>query len=168
MSAAQLILPAVSESIPISHSRLPVHASFTDETDILVMLWETGSIKLTDLRTRLGPGRGKVMDPVEIWTGLACEAKSSRVYRQIMSTSEGAHLTLFALGSDDKEGGKDVLSIIRLKNLEVEERLEIDLPRRNGRLIPSDMEPCWQAPDGEILNGTVPSFSVISVAEKMA
>ncbi|THG94781.1 hypothetical protein EW026_g6757 [Hermanssonia centrifuga] len=151
MSSLQLPLTS-SPNAPKHQSRLPSHISFTPDKDIMTSLWETGYIELTDLHTRLGPGPGKVMDPVKLWTGYTVENQTNKAYRQILAlvSEEPSLLRLAVLGSENKPDGKDVISLVVLKENEVQGRFEVVLPQRNGRLIPSDDLLFWQAPDGEI------------------
>ncbi|KAJ3555021.1 hypothetical protein NM688_g2799 [Phlebia brevispora] len=155
MSSIQFPLAPVPVHAPKFQTRLPVQLSFTWGKDILVALWETGCLKLTDLHTRLGPGQGKVMDPQELWVGFASENSSiSRNYRQALAISDAKVddiWTVLALSSVNAESVQDVLSVVVLQSWEVQERFEIDLPQRNGRLIPSDRQVWWQSPDGEIV-----------------
>lgn len=157
MSSFQLPLQ-ITPNTPASQSRLPIHVAFTAGQDVLVALWETGFVKLIDLRARLGPGKSKVADPLEVWSGLVLEADSApKSYRQITAVrdvADGDELHLLALGSDQNSDGKDCISIIELKGWKVEGRFDVELPQRNGRLIPSERQVYWQAPDGEILSGT--------------
>lgn len=163
MSSAQIVLDPVSTNAPKVQSRIPVHISFTAEKDVLVMLWETGYLKLTDLHTRLGPGQGRVMDPEELWTGFTLhDPVSSRSYRQVLAiadTSDSEVLQLAALSSESSGNAQDVLSLVVFRSWNVQERCEVALPQRNGRLIPSDRSLWWQAPDGEILSGAYFTFS---------
>ncbi|KAF7791354.1 hypothetical protein EIP86_002368 [Pleurotus ostreatoroseus] len=156
MSSTQLALNPVSANAPANQSRTPIHISFTAEKDILVALWETGHLKLTDLHTRLGPGRGKVMSPEELWAGFATDGHGVyRSYRQafaISNPSEIDVLKLFALASDNSGNARDVVSVSVLHCWNVQGRFDVELPQTNGRLIPSDRGLWWQAPDGEILS----------------
>ncbi len=118
------------------------------------MLWETGYVEVTDLRTRLGPGKGKVMDPVKLWSGFVDVEKASKIqgFRQIQLwhdvTDAGVvgvfHLAV--LGSDTA----DLVVVLSMKGDGEVDRMEVNLPRRNGRLLTSDGAVAWQAPSGEI------------------
>jgi elongator complex protein 1 len=59
MSSHQLALPSADATYPST----PVHAAFSPDKDLIAVLYEHGFFRLWDLRTRLGPGKGKVMDP---------------------------------------------------------------------------------------------------------
>ncbi|OBZ69677.1 Elongator complex protein 1 [Grifola frondosa] len=91
MCAHVLSLSFPISSLKSSSTRtpVPVHASFSSVRDMLAVLWESGVVELFDLHTRLGPGRGKAMDPARIWAGIvgvndAEIGASSRSYRQIL------------------------------------------------------------------------------------
>ncbi|PSS32243.1 hypothetical protein PHLCEN_2v2012 [Hermanssonia centrifuga] len=108
-----------------------------------------GYVALTDLHTRIGPGPGKALNPVKLWTGYAVENETNNGDRQILAlVSED--VPLLRLAVENKPGGKDVISFVVLQENEVQGRSEVVLPQRNGRLIPSDDLLFWQAPDGEI------------------
>ena len=151
MSSFQLPLPAPTADAPSPQSRLPIHVSFSPSQDILVALWETGYLELTDLRTRIGPGRGKVMDPLPLWRGLAGETVLE--HRQILSLAhvEGA-LKVVVLGTSLEEESSDIATLLSITE-GVVERTSVKLPQRNGRLIPSDEHIWWQSPSGEIQKG---------------
>lgn len=83
MSSFQLPLVVTHAEAPSLQSRLPVHVSFSPTEDVLASLWETGYAELTDLRTRtrIGPGQGKVMDPLPLWKGAV--GTGAHEYRQV-------------------------------------------------------------------------------------
>ncbi|KAF8339341.1 pol II transcription elongation factor [Amanita rubescens] len=81
-------------------SRIPVYASFSSEADHLAILWETGYIEYWDLKTRLGPGPGKVMDPVKIWSGVI--GGDVRSWRQILVRSLEEHFVIYAIGASQE------------------------------------------------------------------
>ena len=159
MSAFQLSLPVAANALR-DQSTLPVHVTFTAGSDVLVSLWETGSVKVTDLRTRLGPGKGPVMSPIEVWSGLVfTNPSAARSYRQIAATRSTTHsgLTLVALGGDGSSDTTDFVSVTAFDEGKIEDQFDISMPHRNGRLIPSERGAFWQAPDGAILSSTVTS-----------
>ncbi|KIK60852.1 hypothetical protein GYMLUDRAFT_244010 [Collybiopsis luxurians FD-317 M1] len=86
MSSVQLKLEAGERAGP-ALVRVPIHSTFLNgassdlssfsptfaiatftsaDSELLALLWEHGYVELYDLHTRLGPGRGKVMDPVKV------------------------------------------------------------------------------------------------------
>lgn len=152
MSSFQLLLHAPADA-PSPQSRLPIHLSFSPTKDILAALWETGYVELTDLRTRIGPGRGKVMDPVLLWTGIVGAGISE--HRQIVVLKAGNNINKIAvLGSSQGQYSKDVVTVLSIDGVAVESD-NINLPQRNGMLIPSDEDVWWQSPEGEILSGAL-------------
>ncbi len=118
MSSHQLSLdPDLSVISSACVSRTPVHANFSSEADLLAILWETGYIEYWDLKTRLGPGPGKVIDPVKIWSGVI--GGDVRSWRQILVRSLEEHSVIYAIGASrdvdiiaavkvDKDGAVDV------------------------------------------------------------
>ncbi|KAI0686278.1 Elongator complex protein 1 [Cytidiella melzeri] len=162
MSSYQLPLMAPQEHVARQQSRLPVHLSFSPSRDVIIALWETGYAELTDFRTRLGPGRGKVMDAVKLWAGLVSDAdfvtSGTLEYRQILLLSQESddHIdgsfTFAALGSNSSQDGNDIIKVARLEHGKISESVTGDLPQRGGRLVPSDHQLWWQSPDGELLS----------------
>jgi elongator complex protein 1 len=157
MSSAQLSFPTPSSltNAPTPQSRLPVYTTFSPAKDVLANLWETGYIQLTDLRTRLGPGRGKIMDPQELWKGMVGVEASE--YRQAMvlqdaSVRDGA-TEIAVLGSGKERDATDSIILTSISDTGASESVDIQLPQRNGRLVVSDRQAWWQSPEGEILQG---------------
>lgn len=137
---------------------VPVHAAFSPSSDILAILWETGHIELTDLRTRLGPGKGKVMDPTPLWVGTVDQetVSSGGSCRQVQlligkEPDEQRITRLVVLGSNTT----DFVSVLSVENNIVVDQTKKILPQRNGRLLTSNNKILWQAPDGEIFTGTL-------------
>lgn len=138
---------ALSSTRPRS---IPIHASFSPEDDALAVLWETGHVEIWSLQTRLGPGRGKVVDPVQTWSGFIDESHPLQ-YRQIAarrSGSPGKSSAVVVLGST-RAG--DVIAIIHLEEGKVLRNDTIQLSRQNCRLVEADRVIVCQAPDGELL-----------------
>lgn len=152
MSSFQLPLSITQADAPSPQSRLPVHVSFSPTKDLLASLWETGYVELTDLRTRIGPGRGKVMDPLPLWKGTI--GAGTNEYRQVIVLQSAEDTERIAvLGSGKSQDAKDVVNVLYIKGGSVAERFEVDMPQRNGRLVPSGEHVWWQSPEGEILAG---------------
>ena len=151
MSSFQLPLTTPSADAPSPQSRLPIDLSFSPNKDTLVALWETGYVTLTDLRVRIGPGRGKVMDPVLTWKGVV-EGPVSE-YRQVIALdTDGTTSKIAVLGSSCGQDSKDAVTVLSIDGAATE-RVTVSLPGRNGRLVPSDEFVWWQSPEGEILKG---------------
>lgn len=138
MSSHQLAIPFQDLSNHPRRPHVPVHVTFGPCSDIFAMLWETGYIELSDLRTRLGPGKGKVMDPTTLWTGSVDLEITSREggYRQVQVWNDTNRIkkgviSLAVLGSDII----DLVVMLSLENGSVLERADIKLPQRNGRLL---------------------------------
>lgn len=163
MSSYQLPLTAPPANAPRHQSRIPIHVAFSPTQDAIAALWETGYIEFTDLRTRLGPGRGKVMDPVKLWAGFVAgdERTVSRIskYRQIQvltANRPGEDSIKFAvLGSPTTQDGKDTITIVDIAQGKIIESVSIDLPQQGGRMVPSDNQVWWHSPDGELLTGSL-------------
>ena len=124
----------------------------------MAALWETGYVELTDLGTRLGPGRGKVIDPTKIWAGFvngeAADDAFLVEYRQILLLpAEGGAIQIVALGTGSAPSTKDSIAWAIVKGSQVPEQGRVELPRRNGRLVASDTQIVWQSSDGELLLG---------------
>lgn len=110
LSSHQLSLnPDLSIVTSACVSRIPVHASFSSEEDHLALLWECGYIEYWYLKTRLGPGPGKVNEPVKVWSGLI--DGHNRSWRQLLVRSPEAHLVIFVLGASP---GADIVAAIKV------------------------------------------------------
>ncbi|KAH9910699.1 IkappaB kinase complex IKAP component [Amylocystis lapponica] len=149
-----------------SRISVPIHASFSSSRDFVVVLWESGAIELTDLHTRIEPGRGKAMDPVKIWAGHVNGEEAeigTRRFRQVVfyNPENAAVATLpvhadeevfhfAALGVEADAEGADVICVVAIRGGAVVERNEVRTRLRNGRLVPADEGITWQAPDGEL------------------
>ena len=131
----------------------------------MAALWETGYVELTDLRTRIGPGRGKVMDPVKLWAGYVGgdedAISGTSEYRQIqildshINSSDEEPITLTALGSASSPDGKDSIMIVGVEHGIITKSASVNLPQRGGRIVPSENQIWWQSPDGELFTGTL-------------
>jgi elongator complex protein 1 len=143
---------------------VPVHACFASEQDVLAVLFEHGAFALWDLRTRLGPGPGKAVDPVLLWDARA-EAGSETRWRQVLvlpriapaavsdSESTAAHERVpWPLALLGHRAGVDIVAV---RGPTAAEERTIELPEHNGRLVPGGKpgEVWWQASGGRILDG---------------
>jgi elongator complex protein 1 len=79
MSSGQLLVSASSEDRP----KTPVHAALSAEKDVLAVLHEDGNYQVWDLQTRLGPGKGPVVEPVLLRKSQHDENKSYASWRQV-------------------------------------------------------------------------------------
>lgn len=160
MSAYQLSLaehpsPA-SSAVPVNQCRTPIHASFSSARDVLAVLWESGRVELWDLHTRIGPGRGRVMEPNKMWAGLisedpAGESRQVTLWTASDQASDGLTARIVVLGSERE--GCDILAILELEMEKVVHGYSVRMPGRNGRLVTSDEDVVWQAPDGKLFDG---------------
>jgi elongator complex protein 1 len=132
LSSHQLSLdPDLSAVTSACVSRIPVHASFSSEDDHLALLWECGYIEYWNLRTRLGPGPGKVMEPVKVWSGVI--DGHNRSWRQLLVRSLEEHSVIFVLGASPEA---DILAAIKVDKDEAENVQQRELSAlQNSRLI---------------------------------
>ncbi|KIL68708.1 hypothetical protein M378DRAFT_8174 [Amanita muscaria Koide BX008] len=131
MSSYQLSLNPDLSTVPVAYSsRIPVHASFSDEGDHLGILWECGYIEYWNLRTRIGPGAEKVMDPVKIWSGVVDEHIHD--WRQLLVRSQEGNLTIIVLGTAQQV---DVIATIKVSNDSAIVRKQRQLHLACSRLI---------------------------------
>lgn len=126
------------------------------------MLLESGYVKLFNLNTRIGPGRGKVMDPVEIWCGSVISEKTHRGTLEprqvvILNASEDRVFQVAVLSTASDTTGSDFISVVTIKAQEVLEYFDIPMPAPNGRLASADESLVWQAPDGGLHTGVSPT-----------
>ncbi|KAI0828044.1 IkappaB kinase complex IKAP component [Trametes gibbosa] len=146
MASYILAVQVPVELQPVQPGCTPIHAAFASTGDLLAVLWESGLLQIFNLKTRLEPGRGKVMDPVLLWTG-SLEPKG---YRQVTfarhAAKEGMRLAI--LGSNPGGDARDIVTILDVAHEEME-KIDVAFVSHNGRLIPSQGI-VWEAPDGRI------------------
>ncbi|KAM5537957.1 hypothetical protein V8D89_008433 [Ganoderma adspersum] len=153
MSTHSLSLKLPSTTLPgiLKRSAVPIHAAFASATDLLAVLWEPGILEVFDLKTRLGPGRGKVIDPVSVWSGTVGEGAGGS-YRQVVfdqTVLEDNAIRLGILGSKSSNGDlTDAVSIVDILGGE-RKSTEVALPAHNGRLVPAQGI-FWESPDGHL------------------
>lgn len=135
----------------LQRSPVPIHVSFASHTDLFAVLWEPGILEVFDLKTRLGPGRSKVVDPVQVWSGTIDTV--SRSYRQVVfdQSTGGDKLRLTVLGAESSADANDVVFVVEVDGPE-KTTTEVPLPARNGRLIPAKGS-FWEGPDGKVYKG---------------
>ncbi|TFK88053.1 IkappaB kinase complex IKAP component [Polyporus arcularius HHB13444] len=166
MSSHELPLKVPDVSLPslLRRSPAPVYAAFASHSDVLAALWESGIVEIFDLKTRLGPGRGKVLDPVSVWSGVL-EGAGSRSYRQAVfdqSISPEGAMRLAFLGADPSGDTHDILCVLDIEGQESKQTV-VPLPARNGRLI-AGLGFLWQGPDARIHQVDLESKDVTEVA----
>ncbi|KAJ3809935.1 IkappaB kinase complex IKAP component [Lentinula aff. lateritia] len=153
MSSMQLALlaePLDKSQFPRSAARVPVHTCFSPSSDVLGVLWEHGYVEVYHLRTRLGPGRGKVMQPTKIGT---CSLNETNNHcRQIVILASTFHadslsFTMFILGSSSES---DVVVITQFDGQRIAKTGAVAMTSRNGRLVRSSNACVWEAEDGKL------------------
>lgn len=164
MSACQLTTTkptASSNSCP----SIPNHLSFSPKNDTAVLLWETGYTEVVDLQTRLGPGRGPVMNPRKVWSRNVTSDTIPRVFRQVVQWTkedDDNDITRFAaLGSADSEG---FVSITDLQGSDMREEYYVKVPELNGRLLRANNTLSWQAHDGQIYDC---EFRIVTILQHL-
>ena len=140
MSSFKLVLPSI---------RTPLHASFSSTNDTVAFLWESGSVQVWNLQTRLRPGPGKIMDPIKVGEGSISIDLARRV--SVSAVTDGK-ITLAILGSREN----DVLTYVEVGDGTFEVKNEVDLPGRGGT-IPDATIGVWQDPIGQNFRGWFPS-----------
>jgi hypothetical protein len=152
MSSFQLsVSPASSSTSPSSTAQVPVYATFCPEDDTLGILWEQGYVELWDLRTRLLPGPGKIMDPSKLWAGNVEQGHDIR-WRQLgvkLNDSTERAYTVTILGTRPLDS-KDTLATVNIQGGTSTASSSIQLPYRNCRLLTGSVADTYQGPDGEI------------------
>ena len=156
MSTHSLSLKLPSTTLPgiLKRSAVPIHTAFASGTNLLAVLWEPGILEVFDLKTRLGPGRGKVIDPVSVWSGTVGEGAGGN-YRQVVfdqTVLEDNAMRLGILGSKSSNG--DLTDAVLIVDILGGERksTEVALPAHNGRLVPAQGI-FWESPDGHLFEG---------------
>ncbi|KAF7294045.1 polymerase II transcription elongation factor [Mycena kentingensis (nom. inval.)] len=149
MSSHQLALAAT----PAASTRTPIHIALSPSTETLGILWESGYVEFWDLKTRISPGPGKIMDPTRMFSGTFGARQ-----RQIAIPPDAVEGTAYLLGSG--ANGQDVITIVQTSGSTSK---TIPLPSQNGRLLTQTTESgsvIWQAADGGLFVVTVPDASV--------
>jgi elongator complex protein 1 len=172
MSGYQFKIPSPSSS-PSSESAgwfapttLPIHISLSHTTtkpDTLALLWENGYVECWEFNTRLGPGKGKVMNPTKIWDFCIPPQSESRVrWRQVsFSGSRAGVVDVLGSGDDGKDVIVSLMWDVANQNKDVpvtvNRRKVLSGGRRNGKMVAGfggeDSEALWQGPDGGIFRG---------------
>ncbi|KAI0697397.1 IkappaB kinase complex IKAP component [Cerioporus squamosus] len=166
MSSHTLALQVPNVSLPslLRRSPTPIHAAFASHSDVLAALWEPGIVEVFDLKTRLGPGRGKVLDPASIWSGVL-EGAGSRSYRQAVfdqhDSPEGG-MRLAILGTDSSGDAKDVVCVLDIQGQESKQTV-VSLPVRNGRLV-AGRGVFWQSLGAQVHQVDLENKAVAEVA----
>lgn len=152
MSSYQLSVRLSPEQVTSSGYEVKnvVHVSFSEERDTLAALWEDGHVHLWQLNTRLGPGSGKVINPIDVWEGRVSESTEAQ-WRQVSlrSTSEG-EWTVMASGSAPTSD-KDILATVHLDQGKAVGTETSRLPTRNCRLVDNTHPLLYQTPAGHVV-----------------
>ena len=171
MCSYTLNLVATEPAHPVSKSSrvvIPTHAAFGSEQDVFALLWESGHVEIYDLHTRIGPGRGKIMQPEKLWAGnighkITTEAVRSYTQMVVLRTGstvpaeEGkGSIRIAVLAADMVKATPDVVCIVTIRPECQADAFEVGLPSRNGRLLSSDEQVIWQAPLGDIFQSMSP------------
>jgi len=141
MSSFKLAIPSV---------RTPLHGSFSPTNDTIAFLWENGQVQVWNLQTRLGPGSGKIMNPVKVGEGTVPVSLARRV--SVSSVVDGK-VTLAILGSREN----DALMYAEIGSGIFEPKNEIDLPGLGGT-IPDAAIDIWQDSTGRVFRGLAASM----------
>ena len=149
MSSFQLPLSPDIPSQVHTPTKIPIYVTFCPTNDAMAILWEHGLVELWDLRTRLLPGPGKIMDPSKIWSGSISD-KPDLLWRQSAVAYNGSYIiTTLGTGSGAQ---KDLVSVITISDRNVVSKTTTSLPYRNCRLLLGAVPNTYQGPDGEIFN----------------
>jgi len=149
MSSFQLPLsPDISSKVH-TPTKTPIYVTFCPTNDAMAILWEHGFVELWDLKTRLLPGPGKIMDPSKVWSGSISD-KPDLLWKQLAVAYNGSYtITTLGTGSGVQ---KDLVSVIRINDGNAVSKIIISLPYRNCRLLLGAVPNTYQGPDGEIFN----------------
>ncbi|KAF8911562.1 IkappaB kinase complex IKAP component [Gymnopilus junonius] len=148
MSSFQLqISPDVS--LQPSLTQIPIYVTSSPENDAMGVLWEDGYVELWNIKARLLPGPGKIIDPSKIWSGIISEIPNMH-WRQLTIKFEGSY-TITALGTGPGSQ-KDMVSVTTVIEGSNTSRTAFTLPRRNCRLLFGAVPDTYQGPDGEIFS----------------
>jgi hypothetical protein len=148
------VSPALSLSPFVPGVSTPTHITFYPGDDALGILWEHGYIELWSLKTRLQPGRGKVMDPSKKWSGWVAKYGESNRFRfrelavrTINSQNESYIIT--ALGAPCGMAD-DHVSVTTIEGgLVIRDELN-KLPQRNSRLMTPFVPGTYETHNGKV------------------
>ncbi|KAF8845970.1 pol II transcription elongation factor [Paxillus ammoniavirescens] len=157
-TAAESLDPS-SSSILSPRRQTPVHISLSPSGDLLAIIWQRGHVAVWSLNTRIGPGKGKVMDPLLIWTTNL--GVGDQLWRQVtisnLDEGEKSVVRVTVLGSGGGDTDQTNIHEIRFaagseQKPESEESWVVRMPEANGRLVSGYdyLPPFWQASDGKI------------------
>ncbi|EIW80500.1 pol II transcription elongation factor [Coniophora puteana RWD-64-598 SS2] len=154
MSSHQLSISSASPSETSGHTYTPVHVAVSHACDLLGAVWEDGHFAVWNLKTRIGPGKGPVMQPSLLYSGVVDGAGERWSARQILIASEPSQTAVAVLGSPP--AGKDELVVCSVQASDEPFKLQLsdfhrtDLPEANGRLVPwhDGSTLVWQDPTG--------------------
>ena len=163
MSSYQLKTSLSISSAETTPTQTPAHIALSPSGDLLASMWQNGRISVWSLNTRIGPGKGKAMDPALIWTAGVCDEE--KVWRQLsvseLTEGEIRTVKVVMLGS---EGGSDYLATYEISFVNSngdkpakEDSFLIKMPGANGRLVAGHLylSPHWQDINGEIFEGWI-------------
>ena len=165
MSSHQLktSLSTPSGDVSSAHIQTPVHISLSPTNDLLASVWQSSHLSVWSLNTRIGPGKGKAVDPTLIWTVNLRDG--NRIWRQVSVSDHngGEKRTIRALllGA---EGGSDYVAIHEFSiadgsddKAERGECFLVKMPGTNGRLTATNdhLFPVWQNSIGQLFEGWV-------------
>lgn len=164
MSSYQLNLSETVSGHTIISNEVPIHAAFALTKDAMVVLYESGRMTLWDLQTRLGTGKGKVMDPRLLWDGQVAEEavawrQATLSVVQEAETNEGLICTVIVLGRGEQ--GRDAVAELHVRQGSVYNRKSLVAFDSNGRLVPSLArgEFFCQSAGGEVRRSKYPALS---------
>lgn len=128
-----------------------MHASFSSTNDTVAFLWEGGLVQVWNLQTRLGPGPGKIMNPIKLGEGSVSVGLARRVS---VSTVVVGKITLAILGSREN----NVLTYVEVWDDVFQPKNEVDL-HGSGGIISDTAIDIWQDSMGQVFRGLLaPSF----------
>ncbi|KAN0081459.1 IKI3 family domain containing protein [Tylopilus felleus] len=173
MSSYQLKTSLSPSSADTPLSRTPVHIALSLSNDLLASVWQNGRMSVWSLNTRIGPGKGKVMDPTLVWTAGPCDGEQFWRQVTVSDLTEGGKriMRVALLGS---QGGYDLLAIHEIEIASAgddkpakEESFLVKMPGVNGRPITSYIHllPIWQGTNGEIYEGWHCFWAACSVVD---
>jgi len=155
MASHELIVsPALSLSPLVPSVSTATQITFDPGDDTLGILWEHGYIELWSLKTRLQPGRSKVMDPSKKWSGWVAKYGESNRFRfreLAVSTvdSQNESYIITALGAPSGLVD-DHVSVTTIEGgLVIRDEL-IKLPQRNSRLMTPFVPGTYEAYNGKV------------------
>lgn len=129
---------------------VPIHVAFSRPKDCLAVLTQEKKIKVWELKTCIGSGKGKILDPSEQCVIDLSKELNSSDFRQICFWEKNSSPEVLRFACLAKLGNTDFLVNVEVAHTSEPEIEALLLPEGRGRLVESSSGIYWQSPAGNI------------------